>query len=113
MIKILKDLLFPSSELRQSLAWMRRVAEEIGADPKVFGTALTEAGVNYATWMKSFESQSDNISDEQERLVQSAVALIPFAYQGVAQLTSRYGDQPQLDDLHKKMAKYMEAQSYK
>lgn len=106
MIKFLASLISGSSDFRPSLEWVDRIADEIGADRKVFASSLTEAGVNYAMWMKMFEQAADDQPDERDRLRSFALMLIPRAEQGLLQMASRFGMQPQIAELASRMEAY-------
>jgi hypothetical protein len=93
-------------DLRASLDWVDRLADEIGVDRKVFASALTEAGVNYAMWMKMYEAAAEDEPEEQERLRIFAMMLIPRAEEGLANLTVRFGQQPQILEVSVKMSHY-------
>ncbi|MEO1563936.1 MAG: hypothetical protein AAFR98_10915 [Pseudomonadota bacterium] len=106
MIRFLASLFAGSPGFRASLVWVDRVADEIGADRKVFASALTEAGVNYAMWMKMFEAAAEEQPDERERMRSFALMLIPRAEQGLALMTSRFGKQAQIIEVSGRLAAY-------
>ena len=57
-------------------------------------------------WMKMYEAAAEDEPEEQERLRTFAMMLIPRAEEGLANLTVRFGQQPQILEVSEKMSHY-------
>lgn len=71
---------------------VKDIAKEIDVNHKVFGTALTEMGVNYAH-IKIQEKALMEIYGENSARRYMAIILIPTALEGLLQLSQRFGHQ--------------------
>ena len=99
-------------DFRSSDKFMNRLALEIGVDRRLFKTALTELGINFAVLEREFEQRAvherkSGFSDE-IIMQRACMGIISYARLGASQLIMRFGEQPELEAFMFAMIDYQE-----
>lgn len=90
----------------RSQEFMDRLAMEMGVDSRIYKTALTEVGVNFASFEKSFLITKRNFSSEQDCLIDFARSSISLAKDGAIKLQSRFPGEHSIDDFLEALSLY-------
>ena len=87
-----------------------KISKEIGVDPRIFKTALTEAGVNFAFLKIEYRALVAAQLTEKEAIHELALAHIGSAYNGLKRLEVRFPDETSIKEAQSYMLEY--AQEY-
>ncbi|WP_057463948.1 hypothetical protein [Pseudovibrio sp. POLY-S9] len=90
-------------------SFVKRVADEVGVDRRVFGTALTETGFNYATLRNINESLIEGGYTEQDALQECAQMCLKPALSGLLILEKKFPGQPEIEEAFESVQKYAQS----
>lgn len=87
---------------------MDRLAAEIGVDPKIYKTALTEMKLNFAAFNGMFEFAAEDTPSEKERITQFAQISLEGALEGAKRIKQRFPSESSIDDFIFRLGQYAE-----
>lgn len=99
-------------KIGSSNKFVNRLALEIGVDRRLFKTALTELGINFATLESEFKQRMEHEREagfNDETIMQRAcMGIISYARLGASQLIVRFGEQSEIETFMFSLIEYQE-----
>lgn len=86
---------------------VKQMANEVGVDRQVFGTALTEVGVNYAFLKIEMHALIDRGMSESEAVRVISLKNVTSVAMGLDKLQLRYPDEPMISSAQNKLQQYL------
>lgn len=88
--------------------FMDRHAAEIGVDPQIYKSALTEMNLNFAAFNAMYEAEATTTSSERERIALFAQMSVEGAFEGAKRMKRKFTSETSIDDFIYALDRYAE-----